>query len=163
MVQKVFVSLEGMATFVCPKCEKLIRTDVSKYGQLKLAVRLRAKCACGYSYSVDLERRQYCRAAVNLPGVVWRIVERKKTDRTLMVVTDLSRVGIKLRVGRTELFKPDDAIYVEFMLNDISRSTIRKEAVVRAASGLGVRAEFTSVDSGDASDKALAFYFISCG
>ena len=161
MIQKVFVSPEGMATFVCPQCEKLVRTDVSKYSRLNHAVRIRAKCACGHGYSVDLERRRHLRTEVNLPGVVFRLMGSRKTGQMPMVVRDLSLRGVRFRVSKANTFLPADMLYVEFVLDDVARSMIRKEVVVRTASGRDIGVEFTGMNSSDPSDKALGFYFIT--
>jgi hypothetical protein len=49
---------------------------------------------------------------------------------------------------------------VEFKLDDNKRSPIRKEVVIRKIVGYDLGTEFTSVDAGNASDKAIGFYLM---
>ena len=162
MVPKVFVAADGLATFVCPECQKAARKDVKKFMGLNHAVRFRAKCPCGHHYSVDLERRKHCRAAVNLPGVVFRAPGVDDNDRMPMVVRDLSPQGIRFRVSRLGRFASGDRCRVEFLLDDAARSSIQKEILVTLVSGHDVGGKYIQVDPSDPSDQALGFYFITC-
>jgi len=161
MIRKVYVSLEGKATFVCPACENLVRRDVAEYGRLEQAVRIRVRCPCGHRYSVDLDRRQYYRAVVKLPGVVFSMVRSIKKERRPMNVTDLSRSGLRFQLTQEGAIAVGDRLYVEFMLNDVGRTLIGKEVRVRKVKGKEIGAEFVSTDACDAGDQALGFYFLT--
>ena len=150
-----------MATFICPQCEKPRRADVSKFANLDQAVRINVKCPCGHRYQVDLERRRHLRKAVNFPGVVFRMLDSKRSGRRGMAVKNLSRTGLKLHINRTHDFATDDTLWVEFRLDDDPRSIIRREAVVRRVQGQDLNASFTPVDSRDPGEQALGFYFLS--
>ena len=126
MAERVFVNGNNVATFVCPKCGKARRTDVSKFSGLDKEVKLKARCGCGYSYSVKLERRKQARKDVNLRGAVF-----ERGRRVPVKVENLSRKGLKLKlINRTE-FTVGDKVKVEFTLDDKSASKVVREAVVR--------------------------------
>lgn len=126
MAEKVFVNGNNVATFVCPKCGKAKRADVSKFTGLDKEVKLKAKCGCGHSYSAKLERRKQTRKEVNLRGAVF-----DRGRRVPVKVENLSRSGLKLKLTNRTEFKVGDKVKVEFTLDDPSASKVIREAVVR--------------------------------
>jgi hypothetical protein len=160
MIQKVHVPSGNIATFVCPQCEKPRRADVSKFGKLNRVVGIKVRCPCGHNYPVELERRLHKRLAVDFPGIAFRLTDGMRTDRFVMVVKDLSRGGLKMRLNnRVARFRPGDAVSVEFRLDDAHHSNIRKEAVIWMVIGPDIGVKFKSISARDPSDQALGFYF----
>ena len=87
-----------MATFVCPKCHKSKTVNVSKYADLDKKVKVNVKCPCGYAYTSILEKRKKFRKETNLPGSYRRLINGKLMDSGLLIVKDLSSIGMKLQI-----------------------------------------------------------------
>jgi hypothetical protein len=77
-----------------------------------------------------------------------------------MVVKDVSRTGLKLRVSDARLLNSGDILEVNFRLDNPQKSTILKEVVVRKIEGLDLGAQFVSIEPGNPSDKAIGFYLM---
>jgi hypothetical protein len=159
-MQKAFITRDNKVTFSCPQCKGIRTVDVTKYKALEKAVKIKVHCPCGHDYPVMLERRKQFRKAVSLPGTFTRIYNDRKAGSGTMVVKDVSRNGLQIRVNDSSYMNAGDILEVEFKLDDNKRSPIRKEVVIRKIVGYDLGTEFTSVDAGNASDKAIGFYLM---
>jgi len=155
-INKVFMNEENKATFVCPECERAKTVDVSKYKDIKRAVRVKAKCKCGNQYSVLLERRKYYRKETKLPGYVYGESDNKGP----MTVKDLSRFGIKFELGSKRFLFVGDKVVVEFELDDGHKTLIKKEVKIVSLSGNLIGAEFCNMGNVDLADRRLGFYLM---
>ena len=81
-------------------------------------------------------------------------------DGGTMVVNDVSRNGLSIRVNDATYMKIGDILEVNFKLDDAKRSPIQKEVVIRKIVGYDIGTEFFSIDAGNASDKAIGFYLM---
>ncbi len=156
--RKIFLTDEKTTVFTCPKCEYSTTRDVSKYKELEKAVKVKCKCRCGHVYSVLLERREYFRKKVDLPGVCIFGPDKRKTP---MTVKDMSRIGLKLEVEDPSGLKAGDKVLAEFNLDDKKKSLIRKMLVIRTISGNSLGAKFCSIEPGSTYDTAIRFYMFS--
>ena len=161
MTEKVFVTESNMAVFECPQCNKGKSVDVSRYKDIRQAVRIKVKCPCGHSYRVVLERRKHFRKEVNFPGTYTHVLPDYREDKGRVTVKDLSRSGIKLKLNVEKEFKIGDILLVEFQLNDKQRSFIKKDAAIKKIDKPYLCLEFKSIDSSDSSDKAIGFYMFN--
>ena len=161
MTETVFVTESNMAVFECPQCNKGKSVDVSRYKDIRQAVRIKVKCPCGHTYRVVLERRKHFRKDVNFPGSYTHVLPDYREDKGGITVKDLSRSGIKIKLNVEKEFKIGDILSVEFQLDDKQRSHIKKDAVIKKISGPYVGLEFNSIDSSNPSDKAIGFYMFS--
>ena len=159
-MQKAFITRDNKVTFSCPQCKGMRTVDVTKYKALEKAVKIKVRCPCGHDYPVMIERRKQFRKAVSLPGTFSRIFNDRRAGSGTMVVKDVSRNGLQIRVNDSSYMKAGDVLEVEFKLDDNKRSPIRKEVVIRKIVGYDLGTEFTSVDAGNASDKAIGFYLM---
>jgi len=159
-MQKAFITRDNKVTFSCPQCKGMRTVDVTKYKALEKAVKIKVRCPCGHDYPVMIERRKQFRKAVSLPGTFSRIFNDRRAGNGTMVVKDVSRNGLQIRVNDSSYMKAGDILEVEFKLDDNKRSPIRKEVVIRKIVGYDLGTEFTSVDAGNASDKAIGFYLM---
>lgn len=149
-LRKVFINNNNMASFVCPHCQKTVTMDVSKYKDINRAVKIEGQCVCGYSHTVLLERRKHYRKDVTIPGEY-----RFGRKRGMMTVMDLSRSGLKIETDESGTFRAGDKLIVRFRLEDVNRTLIEKEVVVRTISdGNILGSEFCSRDSRKPIDKA---------
>lgn len=167
MAQKVFITNNNLATFICPQCEKTRTVDVSKYKNLAQAAKVKVKCSCGHAYSVELDKRKHYRRETSLTGVYIHIVSSLGTDfseevgKGIMTVQDLSRSGLRFKLNVAPTFAVGDKLLLEFRLDDKKRSLIKKEVSIRSIKGLIIGTEFTHLDPSDSSDRAIGFYLLN--
>jgi hypothetical protein len=156
-MDKVFIYRDHKAIIICPKCDKSKAVDVSEHVHTHEAVKLKNPCECGYVYNVLLERRNRHRKIVDIPGKYTHFISGRQLSEGSIAVTEITRAGLGLKLDENEIekFNIGDALFVEFHLDDESRSLIRKEAMIRNIRGLYIGAEFSSVDL---YDRALGIY-----
>ena len=130
-MQKAFVTNNNKVTFSCPQCKNTRTVDVSKYKALEKAVKIKVHCTCGNDYPVMLERRKQFRKAVSLPGTFTRIYNERRAGKGTMVVKDVSRNGLMIRVNDSTHMNVGDILEVDFKLDDSKRSPVQKEVVIR--------------------------------
>ncbi len=160
MTEKIFITDDNTVTLVCPECGRSKAADVSEYRQLDKAVRLKIKCSCGNSYSAILERREQYRKETNLPGKYIRSLSSGEQEEGTLTITNVSRIGLRLKVNVKPNFKVGAKFVVEFLLGDKQGTLIRKEVIVKMISGVIIGTEFCSVSLSDPSDKAIGFYLL---
>ena len=155
MTEKVYIASTKMATFVCPKCQRSKTVNVSKYADLDKNVKVSVSCPCGHAYVSFLEKRKRYRKETNLPGTYSRYVDGKNLGGGLMIVRDLSILGMKLQIESENYCEIGDVVQVEFHTDDAQRAFIKKKVIVRNISGKIVGTEFAPTEG---VDKALGFY-----
>ncbi len=158
MVEKVYITNENKATFICPLCEKTKTVDVSKYAQMDQTVKVKSKCACGHKWTAVLEKRKQYRKGANLSGIYKYMVDGREMDRGTMKVVDLSAGGVKLKLEVKRPFIVGDTLQIEFKLDDKKKTVIQKTVVIRNVSELFYGAAFKDADT---YDPVLGFYLMS--
>ena len=143
------MSDDGTAEYTCPECGRTLVLRPDRPVRESTPVRVRVQCACSRTHVVLVERRLHVRKEVNLPGL-WSLPGEQPSHR--MVVQNLSRTGMLLRLGDIGVIDIDDRILVEFALGAPQLITFRKEVVVRRSLGFSVGAEFAPGSNGDAYD-----------
>jgi hypothetical protein len=162
MTVKAYINSDQTATFVCPQCQKPSLKDVSKYIQRNDYTKLKVTCKCGHQYKAQLEKRKKFRKETNLDGIYRYTI--KTPDNKIsegagkMTVTNLSFTGIRVKVNAPPRFVVGGKLTVEFKLNDVNQSLIRKEVIVQNINGLTAGLEFIFNQSFDTS---LGFYLLS--
>ena len=152
------MSSTKMATFVCPKCHKAKTLNVSKYANLDKNVKVNVRCTCGYTYTSILEKRKRYRKETNLPGSYRRLINGKPMDSGLLIVRDLSTIGMKLQIDAANDCEVGDVIQVEFYTDDAQRAFIKKKVIIRSINGQTIGTEFALTEG---IDKALGFYLFN--
>jgi hypothetical protein len=158
MSEKVYIASTKVATFVCPKCQKSKTVNVSKYAALDKNVKVSVRCPCGYAYVSILEKRKRYRKETNLPGTYNHYVDGKQLGGGLMIVKDLSIIGMKLQIDAENDCEVGDIIQVEFHTDDAQRAYIQKKVIIRNINGKIVGTEFAPTEG---VDKALGFYLFN--
>ncbi len=158
MVEKVFVSAESTATFVCPKCSRSRTQDVSLYLEADREIKAKIRCKCGHRFETTVDRRKYYRKITNLVGI-YLIEEKGITGQ--MTVKDISRGGLKFQIHSPPAFKIGDRIVVEFRLDDRYKTSISKSLIIKSISDGYVGTQFVSIDPTSAIDKAIGFYLLN--
>jgi len=159
-MQKAFISSTNQTTFSCPQCKNTRTVDVTKHKALDKAVKIKIHCPCGHDYPVLIERRKQFRKTVSLPGTCMRVYNQRRAGTGAMVVKDVSRHGLSIRVNDVAYMKIGDILEVNFKLDDTKGSAIQKEVLIRKIVGHDLGTEFVSIDPGNASDKAIGFYLM---
>ncbi len=158
MTEKVYITSQQMATFVCPKCSRSKTVNVSKYTDLDKLIKVNVKCPCGHAYTSILEKRKQYRKKTNLPGTYIHLVDGRPMHRGVMTVEDISATGMKLRLNSILNCAVGDHLDVEFNLDDRNRALIKKHVIIRNITGSNLGVEFGPAE---ALDKALGFYLFS--
>ncbi len=158
MTQKVFITSNNTATFVCPQCGNTSIADVSKYAAIDKRVTVNCKCICGHHFTVSLEKRRQYRKTTDLPGVYYHDTGYGNTDKGIMRVVDISSNGLKLKLNVERKFEGGERLKVEFHLDDNRRTFIEREVIVRNVYNNLVGTSFAR-SVGD--DPALGFYLMS--
>ena len=96
MVERVFITSQKTANFICPKCQRAKIADVSKYVNLDRRIKVNVKCPCGHSFRTLLEKRKQYRKETDIPGSFIHLIDGKAVSRGLITVCDLSVTGMKL-------------------------------------------------------------------
>ncbi len=175
---------ENMAKIRCPKCHKSKSVDMSKYITMDRVIRFKAKCICGHSYTVVLNRRDKLRKQIDFFGVYTNLSSGKEGQKGQMTVLDVSRSGLRLEISHVQLKmkehdvsgitdeqatlehkiqKPVDEInvgdklLVEFRLDDTKKTLIKKEVIITWMKMHYIGVEFSSQSLYDGS---LDFYMM---
>lgn len=159
-MQRVFIASDNTATFTCPSCKHMRTVNISQYDGLEKAVKIKVRCPCGFNYPVMIERRRQFRREAAFPGTYTRIVNGRPTDRGSMVVKDVSRTGLKLRVADAQRLSAGDTLEVVFHLDDPKKSQIQKQVVIRKIEGIDIGVQFLASEAGNPSDKSIGFYLM---
>jgi hypothetical protein len=160
-MHKLYVDNENKATLVCPACERSRTIDATSYVALSRVVRMRIKCPCGQQTIAELERRRHFRKPVHFTGTYAKMAGRRVDAADPMAVVDLSRTGVRLRVRRRRRLQIGDRLMLQFQLDDLKRSTVCREGVVRRIDGADLGAEFMPGATADANSKAIGFYLFA--
>lgn len=161
MIVKAFITSENTATITCPACQKTVTKDVSRFKGTDTHIKLKARCQCGHSYTVFLERRKQYRKSVELRGTYKRQDPQARSANSeqsgSMTVLDISRTGIRMKLNVPPRFRVGDQIALEFRLDDANKSLVRRDVIVRNIKGLYVGATYAMAQS---YDNIIGFYLL---
>jgi hypothetical protein len=147
MVERVFPTESNTATFICPQCKKSKTVDVSKFSLTSRTVKINSTCSCGHKWTTVLDKRRLYRKTVNLIGVYDHIRDGKVVDRGGMKVLDLSFSGVKMKLNVERDLQVGENFRLEFHLDDVKHTLIKKEVIVRNVSGVYIGATFKSTEA----------------
>ncbi len=162
MTEKVFVGSDNTATLICPECKHTRVVDVAKYLRPDAPSRLKAKCPCGNSFVVSLEKRKHFRKEARLEGIYryspGNAPGEEPEQQGLIQVLDISKSGLRIKLNSRPRFQVGDLINVEFRLDDNRQSLIRRNVYVRNIKNLVIGLEYASQSS---LDSVLGFYLFN--
>jgi hypothetical protein len=183
-IKEITLNKENMADIRCSKCLKNRSVDMSKYKNMDRPIRFKAKCSCGHSDTVFLNRRDKYRKPTDFFGVYTNLSSGKEGQKGEMTVLDVSRAGLRMEISHAKLKvkehdvavvtgeqasfehkikKPVDEInvgdklLVEFRLDDTKQTLIKKEVIIRWMKMPFIGVEFSSQSLYDGS---LGFYMM---
>ena len=181
---KVSVNSENMAVITCPRCNASKPVDMSKYIAIDGLIRFTTRCKCGHSWEAILDKRDKLRKKTTLSGSFTVLTPGKEGHKGVMTILDISRSGLKTKINRMRLkvkdhdlslgaekstfdyeiqdssddLDVDDIILVDFELDNVKRSRISREAVIRWVDLPYAGVEFTSKPI---LDSDLGYYMMS--
>lgn len=150
-VKKIYVNGNNEATIICHSCGTWKKGNVARYLELNKPVKI--KCSCEAVFSVTFEKRQFYRKEVNLHGTC----SMHGLDDEQILVKDISRSGLGFVIERGTIEK-GDTLTVEFELDDMQRSTISEDVIVRSVKERLIGAEFVNLS--EHTKKVLGFYLL---
>ncbi len=157
MAERVFITSQNTAKFVCPECQRSKIADVSKYLNLDKKIKVNVKCPCGNKFAALLEKRKQYRKETNLPGSFIHYTDGKMTGRGLMTICDLSLTGMKLKVDYEYHFSEGDVLEVRFFLDNPQKTAMNKKVIVKITNMPFIGTEFPITER---EDKTLGFYLL---
>ena len=92
-----------------------------------------------------------------MPGSFVRFVSGKPAGRGEMIVRNLSLTGMKLEVYENLDFSEGDELQVEFRLDDVKNTLIKKKVVIQKIKNSYIGAAFVQTGI---EDTALGFYLM---
>ncbi|MBU1172129.1 MAG: PilZ domain-containing protein [Proteobacteria bacterium] len=155
MRERIFINSENIATFICPTCNKTRNADVSKIIGAKTAINIKCKCKCGQHFETTLERRRFYRKGIQFKGTCYLGKDNLKLS---VIITDISRSGMKIQLNAPHDFNPGDELLIEFQIDDSEKSLISKKIIIRTISGKKLGAEFKSPEHYDKLGSYLMFH-----
>lgn len=157
MVEKIYITRKQTAAFTCPICQISKTVDASKFVKLDKMVKIKVKCPCGHTFTSFLERRKHYRKETNLTGSFVRFVAGKPAGRGNMIARDVSFTGMKLEVLGNYNFSEGDVLEVEFQLDDVKKTRIKRRAFIRNIKNSHIGTTFFQTEM---EDKTLGFYLM---
>jgi hypothetical protein len=153
--EKVFIlypTLQGIVTISCPKCN--VCRQVEAKSIKKATEGFAVRCRCGEIFKARVDFRRHYRKEVKLDGTF----QNFRTGMLgKMTVQDLSLGGIGFRTFVQHDFQLDDAVDVNFKLDDKKCSTVNLRVVVQR-----IEDQFVGTQISDESWKMkdLGFYLM---
>ncbi len=160
MPEKIYITEDNTATFICPNCHKVSVKDATRYLEKNKPIRLKVKCCCGHTYAVFLEKRRKIRKTADLSGAYTFSsfpADPEKQAGSLRV-KNLSYSGLRVQLQAPPLFHVGDTLFIEFHLDDANQSRIRKKVIVKNIQDLSVGLAYADPQT---CDSALGFYLFN--
>jgi len=158
--QRVFLRDDGLVLLTCPDCG--IQESVSLGRFDKLGSTISVHCSCNTRFAAVLEKRRYYRKSVRLDGY-FSLSGDLAPDGAIgniwgqMIVTDLSKAGLRFSSEKAHLVHLGDLLLVRFNLDNTNQAAIVKSARVISVSRQSVGCRF---EGNDNYDITLGFYFM---
>ncbi len=147
---KTFVSENGLAAITCPNCGITKQVPVADYRGSKQ--KLKVRCRCQQTFTVQLEFRQFHRKHTELSGI-YEILSDSGGGRA--AIKDLSKNGIGFMVSGVHNVRVGQHLSINFSLDDQKQTPLQKQAVVRSVKKNRIGCEFKK---DQAFEKDLGFY-----
>ncbi|MFH1155747.1 MAG: hypothetical protein V1793_18215 [Pseudomonadota bacterium] len=147
MVQKITIDSLDTTRLTCPCCARQKTIQVSALELSKPETRVRVRCICGSYCHVILEKKDQRANDLRLPGTFSTHGGSKQYGR--MTVKRLNSLGLVFTVIVGLDLAAGQKLLLEFVLDDVKQSIVRKEAVVIAVNQRHVSVRFTCPDHFD--------------
>ena len=149
---KVFVRADKTATIICPSCNTAKHTSVAPYLHKKHLLKIR--CKCNARFSIQLDFRHHYRKQTSLPGT-YRVIDPPGGGGGVIHIRNISQGGIGFSVSGLHRMEKEQALQLEFHLNDKNQTKLIKQARICIVENNYIGCEFIDPDL---LEKALGFY-----
>jgi hypothetical protein len=147
MEKKVYVNVENIAVFECPKCGTTRTANMTDKKHLGGSIKTKCTCnKCEHTFVVTVVmemRRKFYRKETNLAGEYYTPDNRIKG---VMRVCDVSLTGVRMNVNDKKDLKVGQKLVLEFILDDKLRSEIKRNVIIRKIENMFINCEFEVVD-----------------
>jgi hypothetical protein len=170
--QRTFVKPDDTATITCPECHLIKTIPVGQFRGNRHAISVR--CACGYSFPVNLDFRRHYRKKTTLPGVYdtetsgidnkkWKktrltgtyTIEAPASGNGHMQVTNISLGGLQFITSDNHAIETGQKARVAFTLDDRHQTELTKNVIIQSVNGHVIGCRFAE---GEPLEQALRFY-----
>jgi hypothetical protein len=152
---KTFVREDNTATIVCPSCSTVKIVSVAAYREK--CHFLKVRCACGSTFRIHLNFRQFYRKTTELPGT-YRCIKPPGGGGGPMIVQDISRGGVGLRISGTHNLRKGYILSLSFNLDDKKNTPLNKEVCIQSIHDNMIGCRFSG---NQPYEKELGFYMQS--
>lgn len=171
-IKKAFVKGDDTATIHCPECHLAKTVAVGKFRSVRHTIK--ARCACGHSFSVSLEFRKCYRKKTELEGRYETKTEEvdtrtwKKTKLTgtyyiqaptagngHIVVTNISCGGLQFTIHGSHTLNVGQEVQIAFTLDDRNHTEINKLVIILSVADNIIGCRFAG---NEPLGQALSFY-----
>ncbi len=151
-IKKVYVNDKNRVTIVCPQCGNVKIADAEQYTVEEGNRNIDITCVkCEAHFTVFIDFRRYYRKIARLQGIIYNLDEKF----CKITIENISRSGVGFTIEDVFTVKLNEAIDVQFTLDDKDKTFIRKRAVVRYIRDNFIGAEFIELQK---FGKELGFY-----
>jgi hypothetical protein len=157
MTEKILLSESNTVVLACSVCNRQKVVDMTPYLAQPSTSKLKAKCRCGNSWTLNLEKRRYTRKLTNLPGDYVILHDGKPGDSGHLLVVDISLKGLKLKLNRKKDLKIGDWLEVDFQLDNKPQTYIKRMVQVKSVDFPFVG---TAFKTSNRPDPDIGFYFL---
>ncbi len=153
--------IKNRATFICPRCKQSKTSDVSRFKDKAIVIKVKCTCPCGHTFEVLLERRRHERKSVAIAGTLYQQLASEDVTNHPMVIRDISISGLRIQLNTAvTTITPNKKLFVKFELNDKQNSLVKRHVIVRYVNIteqiIGV--EFCSIDIPDVIGNFLKYF-----
>ena len=154
-ISKSYVRSDGAAVLTCPYCNEQKAILANSFTGFKR--KLKVKCYCKQSFLVLLEFRRHFRKRAIMNGTYSNHSHNCSSGN--LIIQDVSLGGISFTSLDIKNFKVGDEFRIDFTLNDIHQTEIKKDVIVRNIRQRTVGCEFKQPE--DVFGGPLGYYIVN--
>ena len=144
---KIPIDSLDTAVLTCPSCGRKKVMQVSCFELTEPETRVRLRCACEKQSEVILKKMDLRSSNLKLPGTYATQGETKQYGR--ITVKRLNSIGLVFTIIVGRDLPVGQKLLLEFVLDDVKQSIVRKEAIVVATHMRHVSVRFLCPDHFD--------------
>ncbi|MEW6673316.1 MAG: PilZ domain-containing protein [Thermodesulfobacteriota bacterium] len=154
MEERIHIDSNNIAAFKCPECGNSWKKNLTPVMEriIQNGYRLKFKYPCGHSFSVIFDKRRHARKPAQLTGA---FVHERSQRRGIIEIKNISRSGIGFELNSQQFMHVGDRLSLKFNLDDLERSYVYEEGIVRKIEGRYVGVEFCEFRHRDALEAYL--------
>lgn len=160
-ITRIFVKPDDTATLTCPHCQLAKTVAVGKFRSFRHT--LTARCACGRSFSVNLDFRRSYRKQTSLPGIYETqspecknhhgkktrlsgvyTIQQPSLGGGQMQVTNISCGGLQFTTPGKHHIEVGQRALINFTLDDRKQTKITKEVIIQSVTDNVIGCQFAS-------------------